>query len=389
MIYVWAKNSLKTTIGVHERGFVGAIIWNGGKLYSGGKDGRICITDPSSGTCENVIQVGVLPRAIDVSADQSKLVVGLVTGSIVEFDLASNEATTHMQSHSAGEVWGLDMDANTVYTTGDDNQVKRWDPNSRRCLDTAAVSEHSRKAKKNRASTLSNLPASQQSRAVAVSCNGFVAVAGNDGHVTIRSTDDYHTIQQELTDSGEWIEAMEFSPDGAYLAVGSHDTNIYVYSTADWSKVGTCSKHNASVTCIDWALDNSCIRSVCNAYELLFFAIPSCRQMQDGASATTGTMWASHHCKFGWCVDGIFPKGTDGTHINGVDMNEDQSLIACGDDYGLVQLFRNPCRKGSAPLSFRGHSEHVVRVKFGRGDLNQWLFSVGGYDQTLFQWKRC
>ena len=49
LIYVWSRSSLKTTIGVHERGFVGAIIWNGGKLYSGGKDGRICITDPSSG----------------------------------------------------------------------------------------------------------------------------------------------------------------------------------------------------------------------------------------------------------------------------------------------------------------------------------------------------
>jgi len=70
-------------------------------------------------------------------------------------------------------------------------------------------------------------------------------------------------------------------------------------------------------------------------------------------------------------------------------MSEDQSLIAAGDDYGLVQLFRNPCRKGCVPRSYRGHSEHVVRVKFGRGPLGDYLFSVGGYDQTLFQWKRC
>ena len=83
----------------------------------------------------------------------------------------------------------------------------------------------------------------------------------------------------------------------------------------------------------------------------------------------------------------MFPKGTDGTHINGVDMDQNQSVIATGDDYGLVNVFRNPCRKGSIPRSFRGHSEHVVRVHFGRGDLADWLFSVGGYDQTLMQWK--
>ena len=37
-----------------------------------------------------------------------------------------------------------------------------------------------------------------------------------------------------LQDSSEWIEVMAFSPDGAYLAVGSHDNYIYVYRTSDW-----------------------------------------------------------------------------------------------------------------------------------------------------------
>jgi microtubule-associated protein-like 6 len=112
----------------------------------------------------------------------------------------------------------------------------------------------------------------------------------------------------------------------------------------------------------------------------LFFQIPDCTQDPGGASNTTGTDWATQHCKFGWNVDGIFPKGADGTHINAVDQNEDQSLICCGNDYGLVQIFRNPARKGCAPTSMRGHSEHVVRARFGRGNLNKWLFSVGGYD---------
>ena len=186
----------------------------------------------------------------------------------------------------------------------------------------------------------------------------------------------------------EWIECAEYSPCGGYLAVGSHDTNIYIYETGGYSLTGKCSAHQASITCIDWSMDSSYIKSVCNAYELLYFMIPSCDQDPSGRSNTTGTDWATGHCKFGWLVDGIFPKGTDGTHINGVDFNEDQSLIAAGDDYGLVQVFRNPCRKGSKPVSYRGHAEHVVRVKFGRGDLGSYLFSIGGYDQTVFQWVK-
>lgn len=132
------------------------------------------------------------------------------------------------------------------------------------------------------------------------------------------------------------------------------------------------------------------IRSVCNGYELLFFGpMPSCEQDPSGASNLKGTEWASHHVKFGWLVDGIFPKEVSGDHINGVDMNEEQTLISTGDDFGLVNIFRNPARKGVKPRSYRGHSEHVVRVKFGRGELCNYLFSVGGYDQTVMQWKLC
>ena len=82
---------------------------------------------------------------------------------------------------------------------------------------------------------------------------------------------------KELRDSGQWIEVAEYSPDGELLAIGSHDTNIYIYSTADYSLIGKCTKHNAAITNLDWSLDSRYIRSVCIAYELLFFTVPDCQ----------------------------------------------------------------------------------------------------------------
>jgi hypothetical protein len=99
-------------------------------------------------------------------------------------------------------------------------------------------------------------------------------------------------------------------------------------------------------------------------------------------------VWASQHCKFGWFVDGIFSKDESGDHINAVDTNEDQSLIVTGDDFGLVSIYRSPARKGCKPICMRGHSEHCMRVKFGRGGLADYLFSIGGQDQTIMQWKK-
>jgi hypothetical protein len=95
--------------------------------------------------------------------------------------------------------------------------------------------------------------------------------------------------------------------------------------------------------------------------------------------------WANFTCKLGWPIQGIFPPATDGTHINGVDRNNQGDVFATGDDWGLVNLYRNPNEKGSKCNSYRAHSSHVVRVKFNSNDT--FLYSVGGYDQTLMKWQ--
>lgn len=232
LIYKFAGNTTQKTYGFHGSGFVGAIMWLNGKLYSGGRDGRVVITDTATMEQEQAFEFGVLPRAIDCFNGE-KMVVGLRNGSIVECNLGDGSMKTVMQSHNDGEVWGLDMDTAFIYTSGDDNQVKKWDPNTRECVGTAMVNTEQRKARRNRASTLGSFPDSQSSRAVAVNnILGHVAVCANDGSITIRTLDTFaDPPMHELTDSLEWIECAEYSPDGNYLAAASHDTNIYIYDT--------------------------------------------------------------------------------------------------------------------------------------------------------------
>jgi len=193
---------------------------------------------------------------------------------------------------------------------------------------------------------------------------------------------------QVVNVSPKWIEIMHYSPDGRFLAIGSHDCTIYIYEgTRCFSKL---KKHSGAITALDWSADSSYIRSNCTGYELLFWKIDENgigKQDPDGRSNTTGTLWATGHTKFGWHVDAIVPKGCDYTHVNGVDCDVDRNYVVTGDDFGLVNVFRNPCRAGSMPFSLRGHSEHVVRVAFADGD--KYIFSVGGQDETLMQWRKC
>ena len=171
------------------------------------------------------------------------------------------------------------------------------------------------------------------------------------------------------------------------LAAGSHDNNIYVYNVdEDYEKKCTLRAHNSYITSVDWSQDSSVIRSVCGAYELLFFDVESGTQDTGGASATVDTQWATSTAKFGWLVDGIFPGATDGTHVNGVNISDDQTLVVTADDFGLVNVYRNPARKGHTPKSYRAHSEHVVRAKFVDG--TDKIVSIGGYDKTVMVWSK-
>jgi hypothetical protein len=61
-----------------------------------------------------------------------------------------------------------------------------------------------------------------------------------------------------------------------------------------------------------------------------------------------------------------------------VASTKNAKLIATGDDYGLVCLYRNPAREGHDYGKYRGHSEHVTSVMFS--DDCKYLWSTGGQD---------
>lgn len=167
------------------------------------------------------------------------------------------------------------------------------------------------------------------------------------------------------------------------MAVGSHDNKIYVYDVSDnYSLYYTCSKHNSFVTSVDWSQDSTYIRSVCGAYEKLYFNIKDKSFDSSGLSNTKDFAWASYSAKIGWDVEGIYPSGEDGSHINGVDVSQDMSLIATADDFGLLNVYRYPCASLKHKAhSYGGHSEHVVRSMF-TPDASR-IFTIGGYDKAV------
>ena len=153
-----------------------------------------------------------------------------------------------------------------------------------------------------------------------------------------------------LDEAQEWIECLAYSPCGAYLAVGSHDDNIYVYETEGYSLAGKLTAANSFITSIDWSADSSYLRSVDGAYELLYFTVPDFEHDPSGASNTKNTEWHQKTAKVAWDVAGCTPPYEDGTHINHINFSPDGSHLISGDDWGLVNVFRAPALEGHCLL---------------------------------------
>ncbi len=72
--------------------------------------------------------------------------------------------------------------------------------------------------------------------------------------------------------------------------------------------------------------------------------------------------------------------------MNSVDRSRNGQLLATGDDFGLVKLFKYPCVVEKAEShEYAGHSSHVTKVKFSAND--RYVVSTGGNDMTVMVWE--
>jgi len=229
-----------------------------------------------------------------------------------------------------------------------------------------------------------------------------IAVGTNEGFLLVFSASDLSRVasvdlnefsKQQLTNvTGSWIQAMHYSPDGKWLAVGTHGCIVAICDVNDGYKcVSVLKDHTAVLIHLDWSADSKNIQSVSKSYELLYHDIDgsdpkNSKHNTHGPAKLRDTQWATQTCIFGWGVQGLLDKNDDPTEVNCCDRAPDSSLVASGDDFGYVNLFRYPaCRPYGPKSRSSGHSSHVMQVRWSPDQ--SYLASVGGNDKTLIIWN--
>ena len=190
------------------------------------------------------------PRAIDMKG--GKLLLGLRNECIVEYaqPKQGNIPSFLMYSHSNGEVWGLDVADNKILTSADDHNIFTWDYKTRKMVKQTTLNEKGGKKIKYGASTLSTLPDNQCSRAVCLNKkNSHIAVALNNGDVQIRqSINAIDKIVKQMKVCDRWIECMSYSPDGKFLAVGTHVQLVHIFDVdAGYTQKGVIKGHSSYI----------------------------------------------------------------------------------------------------------------------------------------------
>jgi len=109
------------------------------------------------------------------------------------------------------------------------------------------------------------------------------------------------------------ISSIKFSPNRKLLAVGSKDTNIYLYSvpaengTPAYSRLGVCRGHAAPITHLDFSFDSRFIQSNDESYKLMFWNKWGDLQTHGmNGKITNQTKWATITCTLGWECAGMW-----------------------------------------------------------------------------------
>lgn len=208
-------------------------------IYSGSHDGHINYWDAETGENEEISGKGhsnlVARMAVD---DSNRLVTCSMDDTVRYTDLSKKE-------YSASDLVKMDVQPKAVSNGPGGLAVAV-------CIGQVVLMKDKRKV-----FTLDNLGYEPEAGAVHPG-GGTVAVGGADGKVRL-----YSVQGNTLKDDGKVLEVkgpvtdMEFSRDGAFLAVSDEKKVITVFTVADnYAIKNDFYGHHAKVVCLAWSPDN-------------------------------------------------------------------------------------------------------------------------------------
>ncbi|XP_066956728.1 echinoderm microtubule-associated protein-like 6 isoform X2 [Macrobrachium rosenbergii] len=366
-------------------------------IWTAGQGGYVCKWDQEMKKCLKVFPVtdhfleestpvslmssqpGI--RSLSVAAGSDvPLLVGTQHSELLLMD-DEGKISLLVQGHGKGEVWGLDTHPlkPEAVTVGDDNSLRRWDLVDRLPLGSANLRKTAR--------CVHFHPTA-----------AFLVVGFLDGSIAMYL---YPSLEKQggAQHRSEGISDVKFSPDGRFLAAGSHESvvDLYVVDTdgdivskesSGLKRVGICRGASSWITHITWHKDSRLLQINSGAGEELYYEAPhGTRQLIRDSTASDLAWIPPMTCVLDVTVEGVWSTDMDLTDVNAVATAHKLPVVATANDAGgLVRLFAYPCKGGfKKHRQYRAHSSHVTNVRWSFDD--ELVITTGGADTAVIVWQ--
>uniref|UniRef100_H3BCX7 EMAP like 3 n=1 Tax=Latimeria chalumnae TaxID=7897 RepID=H3BCX7_LATCH len=342
--------------------FVLCVLKNEALLSGGGKDRKIIQWNQNL-VLEKEIEIpeqfGAV-RTITEGNGEEELLIGTTRNAILRGSFSTGFSPI-VQGHT-DELWGLATHPfqNLFLTCGHDKQLCLWN-----------AADH----------TLAwNTTLEETGLCADFHPSGLVVSAGlNSGRWVVLDMETKEIVTDYI-DGNEQLSVVRYSPDGNFLAVGSHDNFIYIYTVTEngrkYIRFGKCVGHSSFITHLDWSKDGKFIMSNSGDYEILYWDVAGGCKLLRNRFDSKDREWASYTCVLGFHVFG---------EICRLQVKSTQPCNAKTYQH-FIYLFIFLKKKKKAPSHmYGGHGSHVTNVRFTHNDSH--LISMGGKDTSILQWR--
>ena len=219
---------------------------------------------------------------------------------------------------------------------------------------------------------------------IAVGLDGTL-MANRNGAVLVLSADEL-IKSAEFNDAAGAITSITFSPEGNALAVGSADSNVYVYtqSGSDWSLKGKMKGHSGEVEHLDFSADGQFVRSSAADDTLIVWdIIISFGGIVTDKETLKPIVWATNNVPFAWDLVGVYDSLKPTERVSCADRIH--HLAVCGLSSGSLLLARLPAPAHDHHRMEEAHCGCVSALCFI--DEGSKLVTAGSEDGLIQVWK--